>query len=77
MLYNYNGFSYFIERNENEVDRSYEMRYWYIVNLTPKTVKEFKEAVKLSKLFVNHKLLNVEYHPNVNSLFLKKIPLCF
>ena len=33
MLYNYNGYSYYINRTENEVDKSFEIRYWYIVNL--------------------------------------------
>lgn len=77
MLYNYNGYSYFIKRIENEVDRSYEMRYWYIVNMMPKNDTEFKTAVKLSKLFVNYTLLNVDYNSTIKTMFLNNKPLCF
>lgn len=77
MLYNFNGYSYFIKRIENEVDRSFEMRYWYIVNMKPKNSLEFKNAVKLSKLYVNYKLLNVDYHSTLKSSFIENKPLCF
>jgi hypothetical protein len=77
MLYNYNGYSYYIKRIENEVDRSYEIRYWYIVNMSPKNDSEFKKAIKLSKLFVNHKLLNVEYNSTLQSTIFDNKPLCF
>tara|TARA_B100000123_G_scaffold231938_1_gene181798 strand:+ start:159 stop:392 length:234 start_codon:yes stop_codon:yes gene_type:complete len=77
MLYNYNGYSYFIERMENEVDRSYKIRYWYIVNLEPKNESELKNAIKLSKLFVNYKILDIEYSSKIKSMFLSNTPLCF
>lgn len=77
MLLNLNGYSYHIDRLENEVDRSYEMRCWYVTNLNPKTIEEFNQALKLGKLYVNYKLLNCKYNESVTSMFLKNIPLCF
>ena len=77
MLYNYNGYSYYINRMENEVDKSLEIRYWYIVNMKPKDDLEFKKALKLSKLFVNYKLLNVDYNSTLKNMFLNNKPLCF
>lgn len=77
MNINFNGYYYSIDRLENEVDQSYLMRCWYIVNWNPKNLEEYKQVSKLSKLYVNYKLLNCEYHESVTQMFLKKVPLCF
>lgn len=78
MNLNIEGYNYQIPRLENEVDRSYFLRSWYIVLQKPKNMNEFQKVLKMAKLFVNQKLLGVKYHPNVKSLFLvKNLPSCF
>ena len=74
---NFNGYSYTIPRLENEVDRSYHLRVWYIVRQSPKSIEELKKTMKLAKLYTNQTILGCEYHPNVQSLFLKNLPSCF
>jgi hypothetical protein len=77
MYLNLNGYSYYIDRLENELDRSYHLRCWYIANQNPKNMTEYKDAMKLGKLFVNYKLLNCKYHETVQGMFLKNVPVCF
>ena len=77
MYLNLNGYSYYVDRLENELDRSYFLRCWYVVNYNPKNTHEYKEALKLGKLFVNYKLLNCKYTDSVQNMFLKKVPVCF
>ncbi len=78
MNLNLEGYTYEIPRLENEVDRSYFMRSWYIVLQKPKNIEELQKVMKMAKLYVNQTLLGVEYHPNVKSLFMvKNLPSCF
>ena len=74
---NFNGYTYTIPRLENEVDRSYHLRVWYIVRQNPKNIEELKKTMKNAKLYANHRLLGCQYHPNIKSLFLKNLPSCF
>ena len=79
MNINFQGYTYNIERLENEIDKSYQLRSWYIALQNPKNVEELKKIMKYAKLYVNYKLLGCEYHQNVKSLFLlnKNLPSCF
>ena len=78
MNLNVEGYNYQIPRLENEVDRSYFMRAWYIVLQKPKNMEDYQKVMKMAKLYVNQTLLGVEYHPNVKSLFMvKNLPSCF
>jgi hypothetical protein len=77
MLINFQGYSYLVERLENEVDKSYELRCWYVANYQPKSKEDFKTALKMSKLYVNHKLLHNKYSDSITSMFMKTVPLCF
>lgn len=77
MQLNCNGYTYSIHRLENEIDRSYHLRAWYIVRQNPKNSEDFITALKKAKLYVNTQLLGCEYHPNVKKLFLKNLPSCF
>ena len=77
MHLNCNGYTYSIPRLENEVDRSYHLRAWYVVRQNPKNSEDFITALKQAKLYVNQKLLGCKYHPNVKKLFLKNLPSCF
>ena len=77
MVLNFNGYTYHIERLENEVDRSYQMRRWFIVSMNPKNIEDLEKSMKLAKLFVNYKLLGCQYPKKVSEMFLKHVPLCF
>lgn len=77
MNLNFQGYSYTIPRLENEVDRSYHLRSWYIVHQKPKNMDELKKSMKMAKLYVNQKLLGCQYHDNIKTLFLKNLPSCF
>ena len=78
MNLNFEGYNYQIPRLENEVDRSYFIRSWYIVQQKPKNKDELHKVMKLAKLYVNQIILGVEYHPNIKSLFMvKNLPSCF
>ena len=45
MYLNLNGYSYYVDRLENELNRSYFLRCWYVVNYNQKiltNIKNFK-----------------------------------
>ncbi len=77
MNLSFQGYTYQIPRLENEVDKSYHLRSWYITLQNPKNMEELKKSMKYAKLYVNHQLLGCQYHDNVKSLFLKNLPSCF
>ena len=66
----FGNYSYFIDKQENETNNSFRNRIWFLVNQKPVDDKEFKKAVKLSKLFINKKLLKCEYNEKINKLLL-------
>ena len=77
MYTNYNGINYFVERLENENDKSYNLRKWIISKNEPKTEKEFKNICKLAKLYVNMVLLGCKYSVSIEESIKNKIPKNF
>jgi hypothetical protein len=66
----FGNYSYFINKQENETNNSFRNRIWFLVKQNPVDEKEFKKAIKLSKLFINNKHLNCEYNDKVNKLLI-------
>ena len=64
MEFNYNGYSYFIERYENEPDIYYYKRCWIITKSNPKNIEEYDKIEKLSRLWVNTNFLGCKYEKN-------------
>lgn len=62
----FGNYSYFINKQENETNNSFRNRIWILVKQKPADDKEFKKAIKLSKLFINKKHLRCEYSDKVN-----------
>ncbi len=61
MNYEKSGIGYKVKRNQDEVDESYKRRKWFIGEITPKTKKEYEEAIKLSNIWINMKYLGCRY----------------
>ena len=61
MEYEYNGISYYIEKNTGESDDGFFARSWYIIKQEPKTIEEYSKAVKESEIWSNYKNLGCKY----------------
>ena len=65
MEFSYNGYSYFIEKYEDEPDIHYYKRCWLITKNNPKTFEEYGNIERLSRLWINVNFLGCKYNDNV------------
>ena len=61
---------YLFPRLNYETDKSYFLRKKFFVNNSPKTKKEYLETLTMSIAWVNIKLLNCTYRPEVTNKLL-------
>lgn len=73
MFNQYENKYYFIEKLDNENEVSYNLRKWIVSRMKPNNDWEFKDSLKIAKLYVNMKVLGVEYDVNIKNLVLEKI----
>lgn len=62
MNIDYNGISYFVNKDEMETKNSLIDRTWYIAKFKPSNSEDFKKIQKKSKLFNNIKNLGCRYN---------------
>lgn len=59
------GYVYYIERGNNEIDEHFFARSNFIVSQKPKTEAEYEHAVKYSKIYINIKFLKCKYNQEI------------
>ena len=64
MEFSYNGYSYYIERYENEPDIHYYKRCWIITKNNPQDIDHYKKIEKLSRIWINVNFLGCKYEEN-------------
>ena len=62
MNIDYNGISYFINKDEMENKNSLIDRSWYIVKLKPSNSDNFKKIQKKSRIYNNMKNIGCRYN---------------
>ena len=62
----FENYSYFLYKQENETNNSFRNRVWFLVKQKPKDEESFKKAERLSKLYINSKHLNCVYSDKIN-----------
>ena len=65
MEFSYNGYSYFIERYDNESENYYYKRCWLITKNSPKNNEEYENIEKLARLWINVNCLGCKYREEV------------
>lgn len=65
MEFSYNGYSYFIEKYENESEIYYYKRCWLITKNNPKNDEEYQKIDKMSRLWININYLGCQYNDDV------------
>lgn len=55
------GNFYFVKRDNYESMERFNERGWYIANRRPKTIEEYNESVRLSRVWANINLSGLSY----------------
>lgn len=66
----FENYSYFLSKQENETNNSFRNRIWFLVKQKPTDEETFKKAEKMSKLYINKKHLNCIYNDKINKQLL-------
>lgn len=65
MEFSHSGYTYFIERYENEPDLYYYKRCWIITKNNPKNNEEYTEIERMSRMWININYLGCKYQENI------------
>ena len=68
----YQGKNYFIQKNEEENEKSLFNRMMFIAKQEPQNDNELKKETRFANMWVNQKLLNCEYSDKIKSIIDQK-----
>ena len=73
MLLQYEGYTYIVNKLDNETDNNLVSRTWFTVKQKPKNQENFIKELKIAKLYSNQKYLNCKYNNKITSIINEKI----